>query len=386
MDLVLIYEETGAMLDDIQQQIDAYNIHDVYESIFEEKTASVNTQLVRNNKSKESGGILNGIGKVVEKILTTIKNIIESVVNFIQVLTLSGKDKEQYEAFVKKCSEHPKLKNQKITVADYRKYYGDYKKLLDEVKRAEKSILAGNKDPDLETIENKVKSFITGGIGGAVTAVGVGVALRMAASSKDIAAMINKDLKENPEHMDMLRGAIGDKQANKFAKDVKGMTHFINAKRIWMMLTGSASRSVEESAKKTFTDAANAVNAVKDLGMPEYDPNHNILVNTAKKVGHVIMHPVKSAKVVKGYLQNKDTIDAAMGNKQIKDAVKGAKTFVDNKHDAERGNVLAKRGIVGKQSALASAAGFNDPNSLTSKIVAKNEKRKKDEEDEFLNY
>lgn len=383
MDFMLALEECGRDIEALDSQITEYNIHDVYNSLFEEKSASVKTQLVKNNKTKESGGIINGIGNIAKKLIDAIKNIIDSMVNFIQTLTLSGQEKVQYEAFVKKCSEHPKLKDKKITVMDYKKYYGDYKLLLAEVKRAEKDILSG-KSVELDAIEGKVKKFIAGGASGVLASVGIGTALRYASSSKQISAMINKEL-QDPLVMDTLKSAVGEKEANRLFKDTKKMSHFLSAQRIWMMLTGNAARSIETASKKTFEDAANLVKSVQDLDMPGYDPEHNILVNMAKRVGHVIAHPGKSAKVAKYYIKNKRVIDAGMGNEEIKGTVKAAKEFIKNKHDAERGDVLAKRGIPGKQTAFAALTGVNDPEAKINKDLDKHKKEKEKEREEFMN-
>lgn len=347
------------------------------DEIFEEKTASAKTQLVNNEKNKEqssSGGIANGIGKIIESIKNIIKGIIEKIVNFIQVLTLSGDEKRQYEAFVQKCASHPKLKNKQITVMDYKKYYGDYKRLLAEVEKADKDLASG-KSVEVEMIENKIKKFIAGAAAGAVTSVTLAAGLRQASGSRQYASMMLEKLKNDEEEMARIEAAIGKKEAQNYVKDLKSLTHRFSLKRYMMRATGNAAMSLESANKGVLNDAIEAVNAVKDLGLPGYDPEKNVLMNMLSKAAHIAKHPKKAFAAGKALLKNKDLYDMAMGNEQIRDAVDVAKKVEYGKNNAARGDALAKRGIPGEQTAFAFISGVNDPKSRINKSEAN---RKKD--------
>jgi hypothetical protein len=192
-----------------------------YEIIFEAVNPDVQDKLLKNEKTgEESVGF---IQKAINGVIKIITNIIETIKDFLDKLTMSGAEREAYERFKQEIAKDPKLRNRKVTVADFRSITSNYDKMIAEVDREIKAVETDPNRPIDATVE-KVKGFLSNTVGAAVgipsSMVAVSAATKIADSNIEMAREIQSFLNKEQGIMKMLSQHLGKREAKKFKKNI----------------------------------------------------------------------------------------------------------------------------------------------------------------------
>ena len=204
-----------------------------YEEIFETYDPQTKIKVEQNEKAKT--GIATSFHKALEWIKNAIKNLMDSLKDFINSRKLNAEQREAYEAFKRACAENPELKNKKVTVKDFTKFQKEYDALLKEAEAAERA-LAEERAFNTDELFNKMGAFCNNVKEGITVSISADAALNMASSSRQIAQSIYQTLKTDQALHDRLVNAIGEKNTKKFEKQVKSLGKRISLQRAVMKM------------------------------------------------------------------------------------------------------------------------------------------------------
>ena len=209
---------------------------------------------------------------------------------------MGNKERKLYERVVEACKKDPELANKRITVTDFRQSKQEYLRLMQQIENAEKQ---GNMS-EVDRLMEQIKQGLSGALGGVTVSVGMQAAMNIAQSNREMAALISNQLQSDSKWLDMMSNAVGQKEAQKFQKDIQNYTKECRVKRFILGIRG-----------KMFSNVADAVGDIYKSAEQLVDFNNS---TGAQKV-------VKGAKI----LGNKTTTDMAgrmLHNDQIRGAVK----------------------------------------------------------------
>ena len=385
----IILDDYLVYLYEAEQCLNQYKEIDSYMEIFEAENPEVKEQMETNEKAK--AGAIENIKKAVKSLLEMLKNVMASVRNFIDKRKLSADDKEAYEQFKEAAKKDPSLKNKKITVRDFKKLTEEYQARMKEIEAAELEVAKG-KVPDTKVLADKVSEFVKTAGKAPVTAVTAETALRMAASSKEIARVMYKKLENDEKFFQKTVEGIGEKQAEKLKKDMKSLTHSWSIKKAKMKLTGAYCKSCEAAVVSMVTDVKTLVGKNPEADGKEVAKAGVRQVATLKKMagneslsklddGVKLAGKVAGDVIIKSKIEDKkDEINAKKYDRDYKKAEKKAEKV--KKKAIAKGMPVPKKALNPEnymkqrhrdQSALDSILGLNDPESKIgkSKIVQK---------------
>jgi hypothetical protein len=227
-----------------------------YELIFEAGiNPDIKAKIVQNEGTEiKSVGF---IRQAIDAVISMIKNIIKSIKNFFDHLTMSGSEREAYEKFKKAVAQDPKLKNRKITIRDFRKIVSEYDKLLTEVE-SELRMVKNDAAHPIDNITKKVTAFINGSVGEAATIVTMDLATKIADSNIELARKIQTALNEEQSIMETISQNISKKDAKKFKKDIDVAAKNTKLHRLKVLLFRHKYDTLQECVQGTL-DAFNHI-------------------------------------------------------------------------------------------------------------------------------
>lgn len=356
-----------------QKAIDLLEPIDPFEEIFEAADAKTVVKLKNNEES--SKGAVGHLKAAAQSILNFIRNIIASIRDFFEKRCMDKKQRAAYEEFKKACANNPELKNKKITVMDFKKFNGEYEKLLKEAENADRELAKG-KDFPADEILKKITDFCGGAAKGAMYTVGCEAALQWASSSTDVARQMLNQLQTDEKMQQEMVKSLGSGEVKRFEKQLKILTKRQSIRRGIMKLKGYSSTSLQNAVENTIKQVSGMVSAGTKLGavMPKEDVSKGKVGNVMNKVAAAVTHPKEVAGAVKEFTKgnNASMIRRGVHNKEI---VSGVKKYleVNGKTSAEaRQQYKSKYGKkkprkLQDQSMMDSILGVNDQNSVTNK-------------------
>lgn len=356
-----------------QKSIDLLEPIDPFEEIFE--AADIKTAVKLKNNEENSNGAVGHLKAAAQSILNFIRNIISSIRDFFEKRCMDKKQRAAYEEFKKACANNPELKNKKITVMDFKKFNGEYEKLLKEAENADRELAKG-KDFPADEILKKITDFCGGAAKGAMFTVGCEAALQWASSSTDVARQMLNQLQTDEKMQQKMVKSLGSGEVKRFEKQLKILTKRQSVRRGIMKLKGYSSTSLQNAIENTIKQVSGMVSAGTKLGavMPKEDVSKGKVGNVMNKVAAAVTHPKEVAGAVKEFTKgnNASMIRRGAHNKEI---VSGVKKYleVNGKTSAEaRQQYKSKYGKkkprkLQDQSMMDSILGVNDQNSVTNK-------------------
>ena len=353
-----------------------------YEEIFETYDPQTKIKVEQNEKAKT--GIATSFHKALEWIKNAIKNLMDSLKDFINSRKLNAEQREAYEAFKRACAENPELKNKKVTVKDFTKFQKEYDALLKEAEAAERA-LAEERAFNTDELFNKMGAFCNNVKEGITVSISADAALNMASSSRQIAQSIYQTLKTDQALHDRLVNAIGEKNTKKFEKQVKSLGKRISLQRAVMKMKKTYSTCVADALSKTFSDVKDLVNSGQAVAKFAGDRDAETqlmgnavsraadtgkaLIKNRKGLGKAVKTVAKS-NIARNILGNKAIKGAGIEgikfasdiSRETKDTIKDQKRYVRRaiRDDKKRAKGRVK---IHDQSALDSLLGLNDPKS-----------------------
>lgn len=189
-----------------------------YEFIFEATEKSETAEKVAKNEetAKKSSNFLK---KAIDVVIGLIKKLIETIGDFINRCTMSGDERDNFEAFKAQVESDPTLKNKKVTVRDFRKISKQYDDLITEIDKNIRAV-KNNESTPVDGLVKKVTDFMKGTATKVSVTVAAETALRMADSNIDSAKVLREVLRREEGVMETLSKALGKKDAMKFEKEI----------------------------------------------------------------------------------------------------------------------------------------------------------------------
>lgn len=257
---------------------DASRVQDLsFEVLFEaDEPIQANTiQQNEQQKTQSTNHLLNAIN--------AIKNMITSFINRIsewfQKLTMSNKEKELYERLQQALRNDPSLANKQVTIKDFRKSKEEYIRLMNQLENAEK---AGNVS-EMDGLLGTIKQALGGVLNGTTVTVGMQAAMNIAQSNKDMARIINAQLQSDSKWMDMMSRAVGNKQAQKFQKDIQRYTKECTIRRTILAIRGKMFKNATDAVMDVFNSVGQIVDAAATPGLGRIGKGVGLLMNDTSR-------------------------------------------------------------------------------------------------------
>ena len=386
----IILDDCLLYLYEAEKCMNEYKEIDAYMEIFEAEDPEVKEQVMKNEQA--SAGAMANIKKAAKAVLDMIRKLMKSIRDFIDKRKLSADERAAYEQFKEAMKKDPSLKDKKITVRDFKELDREYNSLLKEIEAEERKAAAG-KVGDAKVLGDKVAQFAKNAGKGAVTAVSAETALRLAATSTDVAKLMYNKLEKDEAAYQKLVDEIGEKQAKKVKKDLKSLTYGISLKRMKMQVTRTYSKSwagaiasmgadMKQIATgiKTGDKKALAKGVIKQQGTLKKMAGNKELGEIDEVVGFAGKVAAKTA--VKSAVSDvKDNVKGAINDKAQKAAEKkaekvAAKAKAKGKEVPKKAlnpdnyNVMKKFKRTHKQGIVDAVLGTNDPNNPHAKSKA----------------
>ena len=253
-----LFHDCLMYLAEADQCMQSYKELDMYSIIFEASNPNIQLQQDKNNKAVS--GATSGIGKAIKTIQEIISNIINSIKEFFQKLTMSDAEKKAYLAFKEAAAKDPALKNKKITVKDFREAERQYKELEKQMEDTRKAFMNGE-DVDISGLMDKINAFTVGPAKGLATAVAMDLALNMASGSQEVAQMIGSSLKKDSKFMNFLENTVGNHNAKRFEKKINSLGKQVSLERAWMKAKGTYCTSAQQAIQQTYKNCQDLIKA-----------------------------------------------------------------------------------------------------------------------------
>lgn len=198
-----------------------------------------------------------GLKKLLDGVLGMIKRLKDAVVDFFERRKLDENERKAMSDLEAAMRKDPSLKNKKITVADFRKVQGEYEAITQEIEKEITKCKNENYTPSQE-LTNRIKRFLKHTKDDLVTSVSSTALVNMAGIGPRQAKIIKGVLNNNEELCNSLRDKMGDKNFNAMNRQVRGLSHHLSWRRLYMRVTG---RYYEDILSAT----EGAINGAKSL-------------------------------------------------------------------------------------------------------------------------
>lgn len=259
----------------------------LYESVFMEESEKI--EAANNQHVEKSASFLQ---KAIDAIRAIWKGICTRLKNLIDWLSLSGKDKSNYEKFVKECKNNPEFAKTKITVASWKSVTSQYDSVMKEI---EKQVVAEVKAKEekrpnlLNELKNKFSKIPK--IAKDVTVeITVEEALEEAKKSKEVAKTYLNILKADEATLNILTKELGEARAKKYIKQMEHLSSKSKLVRWWFGAKKMRVTEEEGKIKNILSKVSQAyrnkriVDNVKDKN-PDAAAAIDVATNLAKDVG-----------------------------------------------------------------------------------------------------
>ena len=181
-----------------------------YDIIFEASKDSKIAETVAKNEEVETKAT-NFVQKAINAVITLIKKVYGMIKEFIDRCTMSGSEREAFNAFRKAIAEDPTLKDKKVTVSDFRKINKTYDDLINEIDAAIRAVKTNESHP-VDDLVKKVTDFTKGTVTAASVIVSADLAIKLADSNVTAAKALSKLLNDQEKIMEGLSKSLGEKQ------------------------------------------------------------------------------------------------------------------------------------------------------------------------------
>lgn len=256
-DILLEYDhDVLKNLQESQIYLNRYNPLNNYQSLFESINDD-NVYITENNNTNTINKSKNALKKAFDAIMSFIRNAIESIKNFISRITMSDRERDEFDKFEKIMKSNPELANKKVTVKDYQKIQQQYDEYLKEVETLIREAAKGKKT-DAQKLVNKVNTFIKNAGQGAAATLTMNTLLRMSAQNRTVAKDVQKALKKTGGFLqDLWATSLGEKEANRAVKEIEKCGNVISLTRLKNRLLMGKYDTVKECITDTFKHKRN---------------------------------------------------------------------------------------------------------------------------------
>lgn len=258
-----------AYLMEAQSYIDSYVDESLADIFFEADSDAA------EKNEEASKGAVNAIKKAIQALKDLVKKIIKSLSDFFKVGFMSKEDKENYKKFKMAVQQNPELKDEKITIEDFRLYEKIYDQAIKDLEKE-----AGKEDPDTEKADQIANKFME-----AMKVIGVAAgdelksqsskvaisttlsaAIDIAEGNRLAAKSINFALQNELIKLDAVEKELGEARAIKFKKQINKISKrcYIHRRIVQILKHKDGSlQSVLKRQQKKFMACTNLGNKEK---------------------------------------------------------------------------------------------------------------------------
>ena len=257
-----------------------------YEVLFEaaEKKETADKVVANEQVAEKSVGF---VRKAIDAVINLIKKLYYAVKDLIDRCTMSGDERDAFDAFRQAMKDDPSLKNKKVTVRDFREINKKYDELLKEVEDNIRIVKKDESHP-LDALVAKVTDTLKGAATSASVIIAADAAIKIADSNVNAAKMLKNLLKSDIGVMDGLSKALGKRGANAFKKDI------------------------DAAAKNTLLHRLKV-----KIYRHKYDDLMSAIRGTINSLTHAGFQDVKDLKAVKKMIKTNKDIDKATKKERL---------------------------------------------------------------------
>lgn len=262
-----LYEESLNYLREAYDGISSYHEIDEFVLLFEADKESTKEQVAKNTEAVNKAQ--SGLKKAIDALKQLIANIIDGITSFFNEVFASKDKKEAYREFVAAVKADPQLKNKRVSFNDYSKIMKEYDEAIAEAEKIDIALAQG-KQADAEKSIRRLTELASGTAKGVATSVGVEFLENLANSDELTAKGIALALKADNKILDNIEKSIGEKNANKFVKDINALAGTrISLRRLIIKIRQKKYRTIEDattdfigSCKKTFSSKGGIISSI----------------------------------------------------------------------------------------------------------------------------
>ena len=330
MNKVILQDEFFSSMYELETMMEEYVELTQYQLLYEANKPDVSKQMQKNaNIKQNSEGV---IMKAIHAVQKIIRNIISSIQNFFDELTMGQDEKQLYNQMQEAIRQNPELKNKKLTVKDFRTIEKKYDDMINEVEGEIRTATANHRPPAQE-IFDKASEFLKAGLIAGTAILGTEIVVKAARSNLGVAKIIKKKLNDEGVIMKQLEESLGKEEAQKFKKEINKDARLVSGHRLLVNLFAKKYESLRECITDTFGQL-HQVSQGKIFGnmrfINRFVKNKHLqpVVKTAAKVGAGVVGSKISNKVQKTAAKAEQWVSKNIVNRGHDPAEKSAIDFM----------------------------------------------------------
>ena len=188
-----------------------------YQVLFEATNPEVANIITNNDKIRTKS--TNILERTIDAIGAIISNLINSISNFITMLTMNKDERYALQQFRDAIKQNPALAQKRITAKDFKTIYANYNKQMQKLEQTAKMV-AANEDHPIDDAIKEATNFIKNFGSASATIITADVAVKAAESNVETAQALKKLLENEKSAMDTLKKQLGKREANKVKKRI----------------------------------------------------------------------------------------------------------------------------------------------------------------------
>lgn len=327
-------------LNEAQYYVNQYQEIDMYDAIFEAKSADVEAKIINNDKSNSSA--FASLKKAAQAVIDLIKNTIESIGRGIQSLFSGKSDEANLNKIKNAMKNNPELANKKIKFFGFNNDEKEWSKIEKMAAIADKK-LANGENVDISSLLSDIARYSKNIGKGAAGTIAAQTAINACYGNKEFAQMLNRACAKDGKVLSEIINVMGEKEAKRFQKEVSSLANDnkiaglfgkrINLKREMNMARAKQCETLADSFKYTMRQFANDI-ATIDAAAANTSNNRDLYA--AGGIKNKVRRAINKGKLAK------DIAPIGM-NEEIKRGYRMLKDNPDSWEGIQRGKGLANR-------------------------------------------
>lgn len=258
----IVFDDCLQALYEAQVSLNDYVELTSYQMLFEAAKPEVAKAEANNAEVKEKTD--NALIRAIKAVGAMITKIVNSIKDFIARITMKKDEKNAFHNFELACKNDPSLATKKVTVKDWRKITTEMSALEKEMEAAIKS---DKEDEDRDkNLILKAEKFLAGNIGAASTEMSAEAAKRFALDNVRNAKLISIILNNSNEVMKTLETNMGEKEAQKYKKNMNKYGRKISLTRMLAKLTNQHYECLSDNVISVGNDLMGLVHGKPSMG------------------------------------------------------------------------------------------------------------------------
>lgn len=322
MDALMARDPAAAYLKEAAyyiNQITAAEQMNEIDYLIAEATGTIDTKDEENTAKASSA-----LKKAADAIIRTIRNIISSISDFIKKLFMSSDERQSFDKMKRQIESNPEFRGKKLTVTSYEKIIAGYDDLIHETEAKIREV-ESNPNTKTDGLFNRITSFISGPVDGAIAVMTAEAAVRMASTNIEAARLTSSLLEADEGALSKsVSKYLGEKNTKKMKKELDACGSSIGLRRKLVQLRHGKFKTIQESVNSVVDDCMNLFKSTnKDMTKEEKKNLRKSHARSTSIVNKALNNDAELGLIVR---TGRDTII----NDKIEGAEKAAKSKIAN--------------------------------------------------------